>query len=363
MVLHYPIKRTITPFAMNSFKASFLSGLRFEQSDIAMVQSLGAYRGKQDLFRQQTPEALEALRDTARVESTESSNRIEGIEAPRLQLEKIVLHNAKPRNRSEQEIAGYRDALGVIHGTASGMTVTTNLVRQLHKTVFRYLPDDGGKWKSTDNEIVECLEDGTRRLRFRPVPSVATPKAMEDLIAGWQRALLAPASDALVSTPLLVLDFLCVHPFRDGNGRVARLLTLLALYKAGYDVGRYISLERVIEESKDTYYETLEASSQNWHEGAHNPFPWMRYFWGTLLRSYKEFEERVGHIVPGRGSKSKQVREMAMRQSVPFSISEIERQCPGVGRDLIRLVLRQLRDEGLVASSGVGRSAKWRRTH
>ena len=260
-------------------------------------------------------------------------------------------------------IAGYRDALAIIHDSASAMPLTTNLILQLHQTVFQYLPGDGGQWKSIDNEIIERLEDGTRRLRFRPVPSIATPQAMGDLVAGWQLAHVAPASDALVLTTLLVLDFLCIHPFRDGNGRVGRLLTLLALYQAGYEVGRYISLERVIEESKDTYYEALEASSQHWHEGSHNPFPWMRYFWGTLLRSYKEFEERVGHIVPGRGSKSKQVRETVMRQGTPFSISEIERQCPGVGRDMIRLVLRQLRDEGLVASSGVGRAAKWRRSN
>lgn len=348
---------------MHSFKTDFLSKLRFEQSDISAVQSLGAYRGKQDLFRQQTPETLEALRETARIESTESSNRIEGIEAPRLQLEKIVLNGAKPRNRSEQEIAGYRDALALIHDSALAMPLTTNLILQLHQTIFRYLPGDGGKWKSSNNEIVERLADGTRRLRFRPVPSIATPQAMGDLVAGWQRAQLAPASDALVLTPLLVLDFLCIHPFRDGNGRVGRLLTLLALYQAGYEVGRYISLERVIEESKETYYEALEASSQHWHEGSHNPFPWMRYFWGALLRCYKEFEERVGRIVPGRGSKSKQVRDAVTRQMAPFAISDIERHCPGVGRDMIRLVLRQLRDEGLVSSSGVGRSAKWRRTN
>jgi Fic family protein len=345
---------------MKSFSPNFLGGLRFEQSDIAAVQALGAYRGKQDLFRQQTPDALEALRETARIESTESSNRIEGIEAPRLQLQKIVLFGAKPRNRSEQEIAGYRDALAMIHDSAAAMPLSPNLILQLHQTVFRYLVGDGGEWKSTDNEIIERLKDGTRRLRFRPVPAVATPQAMGDLITGWRDANLAPASDALVLIPLLVLDFLCIHPFRDGNGRVGRLLTLLALYQAGYEVGRYISLERVIEESKETYYEALEASSQNWHAGAHNPFPWMRYFWGVLLRSYKEYEERVGRIVPGRGTKSIQVREAVMRQGAEFSISEIERQCPGVGRGTIRLVLRQLRDEGSVVSSGVGRSAKWR---
>ncbi len=346
---------------MHSFTPEFLERLRFERADLVTVQALGSYRGKQDLFRKQTPETLEALRKVARVESTESSNRIEGIEAPRLQLEKIVLDHAAPRNRSEQEIAGYRDALALIHDSAPAMPMSPNLILQLHQTVFRYLPGEGGQWKITDNEIVDLHTDGTRRVRFRPVPALATPQAMEDLLAGWRHAHAAHAPDALILVPLLVFDFLCIHPFRDGNGRVARLLTLLALYHAGHDVGRYISLERVIEESKVTYYEALEASSRHWHEGNHDPFPWLRYFWGTLIRAYREFEERLGHITPGRGSKTKQVREAALRQIAPFAISDLERLCPGVGRDMVRLVLRQLRDEGLLSSSGTGRAAKWQR--
>src|SRR5580658_5294137 len=201
---------------MHSFSEDFLSKLRFEQSDIAAVQALGAYRGKQDLFRQQTPEALEALRETARIESAESSNRIEGIEAPRIQVERIVHHQAMPRNRSEQEIAGYRDALALIHDSASGMAFTPHLVLQLHQTIFRYLPGEGGQWKSVDNDIVEHLPDGGRRLRFRPVAAIGTPQAMDDLFAGWKDAQAAPAADPLILIPLLVLDFLCIHPFRDG---------------------------------------------------------------------------------------------------------------------------------------------------
>jgi len=342
-----------------SFKPPFIERLRFKPADLATVHAIGAYRGKQDLFRQQTPEALDALKETARIESTESSNRIEGIEAPRIQVERIVHHQAIPRNRSEQEIAGYRDALALIHDSASEMALTSNLVLQLHQTVFRYLPGEGGQWKSVDNEIVEHLTDGSRRLRFRPVAAIATPQAMDDLLAGWKGGRSAPEADPLILIPLLVLDFLCIHPFRDGNGRVGRLLTLLALYQAGYEVGRYISLERVIEESKETYYEALESSSQRWHEDSHDPFPWLRYFWGVLLRSYREFEDRVGRIKPGRGSKTKQVREVVLRQIASFAISDIERLCPGVGRDMVRLVLRQLRDEGLVVSSGVGRAATW----
>ena len=295
------------------------------------------------------------------IESTESSNRIEGIEAPRGQLEKIVLHNAAPRNRSEQEIAGYRDALALIHESAPHMPLSPRLVLQLHQNIYRYLPGEGGEWKSIDNEITELRTDGSRRIRFRPTPAIATPQAMDDLFSGWGHAHSTQAAEPLVLVPLLVLDFLCIHPFRDGNGRTARLLTLLALYQSGYEVGHYISLERVIEESKETYYEALEASSRNWHEGTHDAFPWLRYFWGMLLRAYKEFEERVGTITPGRGTKTRQVREAALRQITLFSISDIERAAPGVGRDMVRVVLRQLRDEGLLVSTGAGRAAKWRR--
>lgn len=347
---------------MHSFAPGFLERLRFGPADLATVQALGACRGKQDLFREQTPETLEALREVARVESTESSNRIEGIEVPRAQLEKIVLHNAAPRNRSEQKIAGYRDALGMIHDSAPHMPLSPRLVLQIHQTIHRYLPGEGGQWKSADNEISELLPDGQRRIRFTPTPAMATPQAMDDLFAGWGHAHSTQAADPLVLVPLLVLDFLCIHPFRDGNGRTARLLTLLALYQNGYEVGRYVSLERVIEDSRETYYETLEASSRGWHDGSHDPFPWTRYFWGMLLRACKEFEERVGSITTGRGSKTKQVREAALRQIAPFAISDLERLCPGVGRDLVRLVLRQLRDERLLKSSGVGRAAKWHRT-
>ena len=159
--------------------------------------------------------------------------------------------------------------------------------------------------------------------------------------------------------PLAILDFLCIHPFPDGNGRMARLLTLQLLYHFGYTVGRYISLERIFEESKESYYETLEASSKNWHDATHDISPWLDYFWGALLRAYKEFEERVGTIERGRGAKGDRVRTEILKRNAPFSISEIEEACPGVSRDMVRLVLRTMKAEGLIAPTGKGRGAKW----
>jgi Fic family protein len=345
---------------MRSLTPEYLAGLTFDAPQLATIQRLGEARGRQDLFVAQIPEQLEVLRQTAVVESSESSSRIEGVVAAPGRVEAIVLKAAAPRDRSEQEIAGYRDALQLIHESHEHMAFTTNVVLQLHSMLFRYLPSEGGVWKTTDNEIVERDAQGrVTRVRFTPVPAVGTPGAMQALATAYAAAQREGRYDPLILVPLAVLDFLCIHPFRDGNGRMARLLTLLLLYHFRYDVGRYLSLERVIEESKETYYEALERSSQRWHEGRHDTRPWLDYFWGVLLRAYREFEERVGTLSLGRGSKTQRVREAVSRRLGPFSISDIEADCPGVSRDMVRVVLRQLRDEGAIKPQGKGRGARW----
>lgn len=344
---------------MNSLEPQLLDALSFSAHHGATLRALGQYRGRQDLFRKQAPEALEALREAALIESTESSNRIEGVTAPRARVEALVLRPTAPRNRSEEEIAGYRDALNLIHESAREMAFSTNVILQLHGLLYRYRPGAGGRWKGAPNEIVERNPDGSvRRVRFVPVPPVATPQAMEQLAAGFARAC-DEQREPLVLVPLAILDFLCIHPFADGNGRVARLLTLLLLYQGGYEVGRYISLERVVEESKETYYEALEASSQAWHEGRHDPKPWMTYLWGVLIRTYREFEERVGSIRTGRGAKTELIERAVARRTRAFGITEIEAECPGVSRDMVRHVLQRLRDNGKLAVQGSGRGARW----
>jgi Fic family protein len=344
---------------MSSLTPGYLARLTFDAGQIATIQRLGEARGRQDLFLAQIPQPLEVLRRTAVVESSESSNRIEGVVAAPGRVKAIVLKAAQPRDRSEQEIAGYRDALSLIHESHEHMSFTTGVVLQLHTMLFRYLPSEGGAWKATDNEIVERDTQGrVTRVRFTPVPAVGTPAAMEDLASAYERAQESGV-DPLILVPLAVLDFLCIHPFRDGNGRLARLLTLLLLYRFRYRVGRYISLERVVEESRETYYEALERSSQGWHEGRHDAHPWLDYFWGVLLRSYREFEGRVDRLSEGRGSKTRMVREAVARRAEPFSIADIQADCPGVSRDMVRVVLRRLRDEGLLRSEGQGRGARW----
>lgn len=344
---------------MHSLTPEFLAKLRYDGLQIATMRSLGEYRGKQRLYIAQSPEVLSDLRQIAAVESTESSNRLEGVVVPKDRLKSLVIKHATPKSRSEQEVAGYRDALALIHESADSMPFAESVSRQLHSMLYRYLPQPGGEWKAANKDIVEKHADGTMRVRFRPVPAHLTPMAMADLIARYQAANDQHLADPLVLIPLAVLDFLCIHPFPDGNGRVARLETLLLLYQFDYAVGRYISLERIFEESKKSYYETLEASSQGWHEGRHDARPWLDYFWGALLRAYKEFEERVGTIERGRGAKSDRVRAEALKRTQPFSISEIEQACPGVSRDTVRLVLRAMKAEGLIAPTGKGRGAKW----
>ncbi len=348
-------------FPVHSLQPSFLDQLMFSPEQVRTLRQLGESRGRQELFSQQMPEVLSALRKVATVESAESSNRLEGITASLPRIEDIVLKDAKPQNRSEQEIAGYRDALGLLHESARKMPFSAPVIQQIHSTLYRYMPAQGGNWKATDNEIVDKDAEGrVIRVRFRAVSAVETPQAMSDLVTHFASALTSGRHDPLVLIPLAVLDLLCIHPFSDGNGRTARLITLQLLYQAGYEVGRYISLERLFEQVKQSYYETLEASSQGWHEGRHDPHPWMNLFWGVLLAAYKEFEERVGQLGTGRGSKSAQVRAAVARRVAPFAISELERDCPGIGRDTIRAVLRQLRDEGVLRVEGQGRGARWR---
>jgi Fic family protein len=344
---------------MKSLRTDYLDGLSFDRKHIATLRTIGEFKGKQELFSQQSPKYLDDLKGLAAIESTISSNRIEGVVAEPGRVEEIMLKSSKPRNRDEQEIAGYRDALKQIHESWEALVFNIKTIKQLHGMIFRYTPKEGGHWKARNNIIGEFYPDGSmKRIIFTPVSAEETPQAMELLVERYNAAI-GTGHDPLIIIPLTILDFLSIHPFDDGNGRMARLLTLLLLYHSGYNVGRYISLERIIEESKQTYYETLNASSQKWHEGEHDWIPWTTYFWGTIIRAYKKFEERIGKAATGPASKTEQI-ELAVKGKIkPFSFSEIKTECPGVSKDMIRHVLRQLRDDGKLRSKGTGRSAKW----
>jgi len=345
---------------MRSVNLNYLKAIKLSVSQASSLKAIGEFKGKQALFARQTPEILESLRHVAQIESAESSNRIEGVTAPRARVEALMTDDAKPEDRSEQEIAGFRDALERVHESSEHTALTVASIRYLHSMLYRYLPTEGGEWKLVDNRIVETNPDGSiKEIRFEPLAAKETPDAMEQFARNYARAIDHEHIEPLIILPLAVLDFLCIHPFADGNGRMSRLITLLLLYHCDYQVGRYISIERIIEDSKATYYETLKASSQGWHDGEHDPHPWLNYFWGMLLRAYSEFEERVGQVRSKKISKSEQVRLAVDRRVMPFAISEIEKELPHISHDMVRNVIRELRDEGVISSTGKGRSAKW----
>lgn len=330
----------------------------------SLVRSLGVlheFRGKEELYRQQMPESLETLRQVAVIQSTESSNRIEGVLAPHKRIRELVDEKTSPRDRPEQEIAGYRDVLNTIHANHQGIRLSKGVVQQLHRDLFKYTDTPGGRWKDAPNSITEARPDGTTFVRFEPIEPHLVDEAMEKLQAQFRDYLSRSEVDPLLLIAAYVLDFLCIHPFQDGNGRMARLLTLLLLYQSGYGVGRFVSLERIIEGSKETYYDTLYQSSQGWHSGKHPLTPWTQYLLGTLVAAYREFESRVGRLTTGRGVKSAQVTEVIDSFVGEFTTSQVQERCPNVGVDLIRRILKEKRDLGEVECLGRGPKATWRK--
>jgi Fic family protein len=326
-----------------------------------LIGDLGTALGKQELFTHQSPQRLKVLREHALIESAVSSNRIEGVEVEESRINTLMFGSPALRDRDEEELLGYRAALDLIHRESVALQVTEENICQLHR-LARGEIWDAGKYKEKAEPIIERYADGKSRVRFMPVAAGdATEKAMAELTSLWVDCHRDGIVNPLVLMAGFVLDFLCIHPFRDGNGRVSRLLMLLMAYHSGAEVGRYISLERLIEQNKDRYYETLEQSSQDWHEGKHNPWPFINYCLWILKEAYKEFEQRVGRTAEPIGAKAELVREVIFRQHGSFSVGELERACPGVGRDWIRTILRKMKAAGELRSFGHGAGARWER--
>ncbi|MFH1708460.1 MAG: Fic family protein [Planctomycetota bacterium] len=325
------------------------------------VRTLGEYRGRQDLFQRQSPEVLDTLKRAAMVQSVESSNRIEGVTVAANRLVPLVNRKVTPQDRSESEIAGYRDVLAEIHTKAGRLTLTPGFIRDCHRRMFAMVGEKGGHWKEKDNAILEVRSDGRSVVRFKPVSALAVPAYMEKSCTLYRRAINGRQVDPLLLIGAFILDFECIHPFRDGNGRLGRLLTLLLLYQAGYEVGRYISLERIVEQSKETYYDALYRSSQGWHEARHDLRSWWNYFLGTLVAAYKEFEERVGSVTTVRGAKREMVRNAVERLPVQFRLADIQQACPGVSYPTLKRALAELRKAGRIRCLGRGRDAEWAR--
>jgi Fic family protein len=273
----------------------------------------------------------------------------------------IVFGRPSLRDRDEEEVRGYRNALNLIHSKGARLPVSEATIRQLHK-LSRGQIWDAGVYKDKDGDIIETFTDGRTRVRFRPVSAAKTAAAMAELInlsvAGSKDRRIHP----ILGIAAFNLDFLCIHPFRDGNGRTSRLLLLLQSYHAGMEVGRYISLERLIEENKQQYYEVLQRSSEGWHQGKHDPWPFINHILFILKAAYAEFEKRVGQTADPRGAKTYLIVTAIDQLPEPFTVADIQRQCPSAGIDLIRRILKRSREAGRVQSTGRGRNAAWMRT-
>jgi len=346
---------------MKSFEETRLPALPLTHDLMQSVGTLREYRGREQLYAQQARQALDPLKEVAVIRSAESSNRIEGVEAAPERLKKLMEERTAPETRSEQAIAGYRDVLNTIHTRHEDIELSTGVVRQFHRDLFTYTSSRGGDWTSTGNDMIEEPPDGTEVVRVETVPPHRTPECMKTLHDRFDRAWRASEVDPLLLIAAYVLDFLCIHPFRDGNGRMARLLTLLLLYKADYKVGQYISLETLVEDSRESYYDALYRSSQGWHEAEHTLHPWTDSFLGTLLAAYEAFEDRVGELRTQRGAKTQRILDAVEKLPDGFKTRDVEELCPSVSRSLIRKVFDELKEQGKIKAEGRGPAAVWRK--
>jgi Fic family protein len=315
-------------------------------------------RGKQDLWLRQKPEVLEVLREQAIIQSVESSNRIEGVTIPADRLRPVVLGKVKPRDRSEEELAGYRQAIDWIFSRKRKVSVIPAVIQRLHTLAQGGFSGDAGEWKKRDNEIIEILPNGERKIGFVPTSAKDTPKTMDALCRNYREACDDQRLPPLLNVATFVFDLLCIHPFRDGNGRVSRLSTTLLLQAHGFQVTRYVSLERLIEQSKEDYYGVLSGCSQGWHEGKNDLLPWWNYFLSALRRAYKEFERQM-ESTEARPAKSDLVRQTVLAQVEQFTLGDLVAQLPSASTQLIKKILAELKKQGKIRLVGRGRGARW----
>ena len=331
---------------------------------VSYLAQIHEQKGQQNLFVTAHQDELLELLEIAKIQSTEGSNRIEGIITTEDRLKKIVMNKTTPKGRSEREIAGYRDVLNTIHENYDYIPIKPGMIQQLHRDLYKFSNSSiGGSFKNSDNVIAEELPDGTKTVRFQTVPAWETADAMESLCQALQDALADTDMDPLLLIPLFVQDFLCIHPFNDGNGRMSRLLTLLLLYRCGYFVGKYISIERLIADSKETYYEALQDSSAGWHEGQNDYLPFVRYMLGIILAAYREFASRVDVLITKGLSKPERVREIIRSTTGQITKAQIMKQCPDISQKTVERALKELLDKGEILKISGGRYTKYTWNH
>ena len=327
---------------------------------VMYLTQIHEFKGEQTLFIEAKADTLSQLVDIAKIQSIEASNKIEGIYTSDERLKALVKDSTRPRTRNEREIAGYRDVLNTIHENHDYIPPKPSIILQLHRDLYKFEGMDiGGRYKTSDNIIEEQDAEGNKSVRFRPMPAWETPEAIEKICQSYDEALNSENIDALIIIPMFVLDFLCVHPFNDGNGRISRLLTLLLLYRSGYIVGKYISIEKLIEQTKEIYYESLQLSSAGWHENKNDYEPFVKYMLGVIVAAYRDFSSRVSLLTTQGMSKPDRVKEIIRATLGPITKTEILAKCPDISQVTVQRALADLVDKGDIVKLGGGRYTKY----
>ena len=327
---------------------------------VNMIALLHEFKGKQEFNLAAKGNVLSSLLDIAKIQSTKSSNRIEGIYTSDERLVELVIKKSEPHNRSEQEIAGYREVLATIHENYEYIPIKSNNILQLHRDLYAFSASEtGGSFKNADNVILETGKDGKDFVRFTPVSAFQTPDAIDKLCKSFNEALSRGEYDPLIIIPMYVLDFLCIHPFNDGNGRISRLLTLLLLYRAGYIVGKYISLEMLIEQTKHTYYEVLKSCSVGWHDNKNDYLPFIKYYLGMILKAYRELEDHMQYLSQTKISKSERIKAIFDKKLGSICKADIVTLCPDISVTTIERTLKDLLDSGYIKKIGAGRGTSY----
>ena len=327
---------------------------------VSYLAQIHEFKGEQTLFIEAQKDTLTQLVKIARIQSTEAYNKIEGIYTSDERLKALVQDSTRPRTRNEREIAGYRDVLNTIHESYDYIPLKPSMILQLHRDLFKFEGYDiGGKYKAADNIIEEEDDKGNKFVRFQPMPAWETPEAMDILCDAFDTALATEQIDPLLLIPMFVLDFLCVHPFNDGNGRMSRLLTLLLMHRSGYIVGKYISIEKLIEKTKEEYYESLQQSSFGWYEEQNDYEPFVHYMLGIIVAAYREFSSRVRLLTTEKMSKSERVREIIRGTVGTITKSEILERCPDISQMTVQRALAELLETEQIVKIGGGRYTKY----
>lgn len=350
---------------MRRFNYSSLAHMGWDMDIVNLVARINAHRGRQELYISQKPTALERLVEIARIQSTEASNKIEGIITTNTRLKQLLTDKTQPRNRDESEIMGYRDVLNTIHDNHEYIPLRVNYILQLHRDLLKRAGYSyGGRLKTVQNYINETLPDGTSFTRFTPVAPHETEGALKAACTAYEQAALKEQIDPLILIPVFISDFLCIHPFNDGNGRMSRLLTLLLLYQNDFNVGKYISIEKQIEQTKDRYYKVLSEVDTGWHEGNNDYVPFIRYMLQVILSCYVEFEGRVGMMeeTSHKDNAYEVISKYVNTVIGKFTSADVLENCPGVGRSSALAALSRLVSEGVLQRHGAGRSTYYLRT-